>query len=849
MIASFLRFLRGKARRAPPAQPGAELAALRAQIGAMQARFDLIRQATSDGLWDMEICSPDPIDGDNPFWWSDQFRRLLGYSDERDFPNVLRSWSSRLHPDDAGPTLVAFAAHVHDRTGRTPYDVTYRLKCRNGEYRWFRAQGKTIRAPDGTPQRVAGALTDLTDRNAILGLKRFSEDIIANLPVGLIVADESLRIIRVNRAFLEIFGMQQEGSALARALDAVFRNDALREEAQRVLRDESTRQGIATEWGGKRLRVALAGIRDAEERRRLLVMTEDVTEKQRLREEARAHVARQRDQLSLLDKATDAILVRGIDHRIQFWNKSAERLYGWTSKEVLGRSEVELLYDEPSQFATLTDELLEHDEWRGELMHRRKDGSSFAVESHWTLVRSEDHQPQSVLVINTDITQRKATAEKIEYLALYDMLTGLPNRRLFADRVEQALMNAQRHRRTLAVMFMDLNRFKEINDTRGHGVGDQVLVKVATRLRAALRGDETLARLAGDEFVVVAQTDDAHAGILIAERLEQALTDPVVTSGGTFSVGVSIGIAFYPSDGTTSEDLLKCADIAMYRAKATGAGHICYRPEMGSELAERMELARKLQRALSEDKLELHYQPKVCLRTGKLVGAEALLRWHDPERGWISPATFIPVAEARDIIGVLGKWVLRQACRQLKAWQDADLASPGRLAVNVSARQLDEAGVADSIQAIVREEGLAPSDLELELTESGVMHHVERAIEIMKTLKRAGFALTIDDFGTGYSSLSYLKRLPVDKLKIDMAFVRDMLKDHHDRTIVTTIIGMARNLDLDVIAEGVEEAAQADTLRAMGCDEAQGFYFGRPVTAEVFAQQWLTPAMQAVCLE
>lgn len=575
----------------------AALAASRQENARLEARFDLIRKATTDGLWDMEISQIDQTDASSPIWWSDRLRSILGFHDEGDFPNVLGSWTSWLHPDDAAPTLAAFDAHINDRSGRTPYDVTYRLRCRNGEYRWFSAHGTTMRASDGTALRAAGSVTD--------------------------------------------------------------------------------------------------------------------------------------------------------------------------------------------------------------------------------------------------ITERKEAEEKIRRLALYDTMTGLPNRTLCMDRMKQALANAARHALGLAILFIDLNRFKEINDTQGHAVGDQVLIEVARRFQTTLRGEETLARLAGDEFVVIAEATDKMAATLIAERLQQALAEPVATNGHTFSVGVSIGIAFYPEDGVTSEDMLKRADIAMYRAKALGYGYLVYQPEMSAGLAERMQIAENLSRAMKAGKLELYYQPKIHLDTRALSGAEALLRWNDPERGWISPAEFIPIAEARGMMGALGKWVLREACRQMKAWQESALHFPGRLAVNLAAQQLEEADIAENIVEIVRAAGLTPACLELELTESGLIGNVERAIEVMGALKAAGFALSIDDFGTGYSSLSYLKRLPVDTLKIDISFVRDILKAHHDYTIVTTIIGMARNLGLNAIAEGVEESEQAEALLALGCNEAQGYYFGRPEPARVFAQRWL----------
>ena len=820
-----------------------ELAALDEEHARLQARFDLLREATSDGLWDVELGERKLTDPENEFIWSDQVRRLVGYRDERELPNGLASWLRLLHPDDLDGAVAAFTAHILDRSGQTPYDVTYRLRCKSGEYRWFRALSHAQRNAAGRAIRVAGALTDITDRRAILALKRYAEAIVANLPTGLMVLDGELLVLSLNRAFCDIAGLADEAQVRGQDFGAVVPKSAVRELACSLLADGETRHGIGVELGDKRLRVAMAGIVLAEGERRLLVMAEDVTEEQRLREEARRNAARYRDQASLLDKARDAIIVRGIDGRVQFWNKGAQRLYGWTSEEVLGQRIDHWLYrDGPAASAAVVRITLERGEWSGEVAQRRKDGALLTVDGYWTLVRDEDEQPKSFLVINTDITQRKASDEKIRNLALFDTLTGLANRSLLTDRLAGALERAGQAGDALSILFLDLNRFKEINDTQGHGVGDQVLVKVARRFQAALREEEVLARLAGDEFVVVAERADAAVAARIAQRLLDAMADPVATHGQTFQVGLSIGIATFPRDGAGMDDLLKRADIAMYRAKAAGGGFLFYQPAMSVGLLERIELAKDLARALDAGALELHFQPQVDLASGQAIGAEALVRWRDPQRGWVSPGVFIPIAESRGMICALGKWVLGEACRQMRAWADAGLRFPGRLWINLAARQLEEPDLVGSIRDITGAAGVAPHCLALELTESGLMADVEGSIRTMATLREDGFAIAIDDFGTGYSSLAYLKRLPADKLKIDMSFVRDMLTDRHDHTIVTTIIGMARNLGLEVIAEGVEESAQAQALRALGCGEAQGYYFGRPEAAQSFADKWLLPA-------
>ncbi len=440
-----------------------------------------------------------------------------------------------------------------------------------------------------------------------------------------------------------------------------------------------------------------------------------------------------------------------------------------------------------------------------------------------------------------DITERKHARERLQQLAFYDTLTGLPNRSLLMDRLRQALAAAHRHDSPVALLYLDLDRFKEINDTRGHGIGDNVLQAVARRFQAVLRQEESLARMGGDEFIILAQNVDQVGAALIAERLLGALSSPLEVLGDEYSLGVSIGIVISPSDGTTPDELLQHADVSMYRAKSAGGGYRFYRPEMSEGLSERVMLARDLKAALARrnGELELYYQPQFDLLGDTLVGAEALMRWQHPNQGNIPPSVFIPIAEERGMMTELGAWVLEEACRQLNTWQAQGLTLPGHLAVNIATQQIESVDFPEQALSIVRRAGLDPDRFELELTESGLMRNVELAINIAGRLRAAGFALSIDDFGTGYSSLAYLKRLPVAKVKIDMSFVRDMLDDHNDYAIVSTIIAMGRTLEMTTLAEGVENQAQAETLVAMGCYMAQGYLFGRPESAANFAKRWL----------
>lgn len=670
-------------------------------------------------------------------------------------------------------------------------------------------------------------------------LQHYAESIVSSLNVGLIITDNALLVLSANDCVCKMLGADHANDIAGQHLRTLLPALESPQVLHPFLSGKSGQRYLSIPHKKAHLRITLTDIAGAHAQQQLLITVEDITEEYHLREETLANAAHHRNQASLLDKASDAIIVIGINHHISYWNKAAEKLYGWTCDEALGNSPENLLWDDEAAFNEVTRQTIENGEWRGKISQRHKNGTAFIVESQRTLVRDENQRPKSILIINTDITERKATEEKIRHLALYDSLTRLPNRTLFMDRLRQAIGNASRYQRRLAILFLDLNRFKEINDTQGHDVGDQVLIQVAQRFEATLRGEKTLARLGGDEFIIVTEVEDQVAAAMIAERLQQTLATPLHLGHDHFSVGVSIGLSFYPEDGDNADELMKCADIAMYKAKTTGAGYIAYQAKMSADLNEQMHIARNLNQAINADKLELYYQPKINLKTGGIDGAEALLRWHDAEQGWISPAQFIPIAEARGMMAQLGLWVLEQACRQICAWQTAGYRFPGRLAINLSAQQLSDPELADKILQTVLAAGLSPACIELELTESSLMNNVEQSIDIMKSLKIMGFALSIDDFGTGYSSLSYLKCFPVDTLKIDISFIRDMLNEHHDHTIVTTIIGMARNLGLKAIAEGVETQEQATSLLALDCDHAQGYHFGRPEPAPIFAARWL----------
>ncbi|HTY49623.1 MAG TPA: EAL domain-containing protein, partial [Steroidobacteraceae bacterium] len=423
-----------------------------------------------------------------------------------------------------------------------------------------------------------------------------------------------------------------------------------------------------------------------------------------------------------------------------------------------------------------------------------------------------------------------------EQQANYDALTGLANRSLLQDRLSQAILTAATFNTRLAVAFIDLDRFKYINDSLGHHVGDVLLRTMAERFRACVAERDTVARLGGDEFVLLLNSQESADQVrLVLERMLAQVSEPWTTEHGEFQVTCSIGVALYPEDGTDAQTLLKHADSAMYRAKDSGRNNFqFFTPELNALMTERLEMETKLRRALERNQFCLHYQPRIDLATGRVVGAEALIRWNIPGEGLVLPGRFISLAEDTGLISPIGTWVLQEACAQNRAWQDAGLP-PTVVSVNVSARQFRTANFVRIVADTLAATGLAPGYLEIELTES-VMHDAPQLVAMLGELKKLGVHIAIDDFGTGYSSLNSLKRFPVDRLKIDRSFVEHIATDSDDAAIVRTIIALGHNLGLKVLAEGVETIEQLGFLRRHGCEEVQGFYFNRPMSAEQFPE-------------
>jgi diguanylate cyclase (GGDEF)-like protein/PAS domain S-box-containing protein len=544
-----------------------------------------------------------------------------------------------------------------------------------------------------------------------------------------------------------------------------------------------------------------------------------------------------------LNSIGDAVISTDIGGKVTYLNIVAERLTGWPSAEAIGRSMEEVFriidsdtretVQNPLQMATQQNQTVG---LPPTCILIRRDGVESAIEDSSAPIHDRRGQVTGAVMVFHDVSTARALTLKLAHFAQHDSLTDLPNRALLNDRLTQAISLAQRHHTALAVLYLDLDRFKHINDSLGHLAGDRLLQSVALRLSECVRATDTVCRLGGDEFVILlSEVAHAHDAAACADKLFQAVRMPFVFGEHEIHVTASIGIVIYPGDGAEVEALLKNADSAMYEAKDRGRNNYqFYRSDLNSSATERQSLEGGLRHAVERNELELHYQPIMNLTTGALAGVEALIRWQHPTLGFVLPSRFIAIAEECGLIVPIGQWVLREACRQAKAWENAGLPS-FRLAVNISAVELRSKEFVAGVAAILAETAFDPLRLELELTETFLMQDSKSTSLVLNALKELGVQLALDDFGTGYSSLSYMRRFPIDALKVDQSFVRDLTTDADDASVVSAVIHMAKSLHMRVVAEGVETREQRSFLEEHKCSEAQGFYFSRPLKADALA--------------
>ncbi len=537
----------------------------------------------------------------------------------------------------------------------------------------------------------------------------------------------------------------------------------------------------------------------------------------------------------VFEHTSDAVLITNTEHKIIAINHAYSRISGYSEAESLGQDAgfTKSGQHDENFYHEMREQLEQTGSWQGEIWDRRKDGEIYPKWLSINSVRNDRGAMRYYVGVFSDISHIKSTEDKLRHLALHDSLTGLPNRLSFNDQLERALHHAKRNEQGVAVLFLDLDRFKTINDSLGHPIGDALLIEVASRLKSCLRNEDVIARLGGDEFTIIMEDiltpEDAAK---VSEKIIHALSAPVDLDGHQFYITTSIGISLFPEDGGSVTELVKNADAAMYRAKESGRNRYeFYSSELADAAVERLELEGELRQAISNQEFSLYYQPQFNIQTGEITGAEALIRWHHPERGIISPDQFIPVAEETGLINQIGEIALHKACIQLSRWRKKGWNLP-KVSVNVAGQQIHSGQLLGLVKEALSLANLPPNALEVELTETTLMEKTDLTINTLSKLRDLGVTISIDDFGTGYSSLSYLKTLPIQRIKIDRSFVQDIPEDSNDMAITKAIIALSRNLQLDVIAEGLESEEQEVFLLAEGCVEAQGFLFSKPLPAK-----------------
>lgn len=548
------------------------------------------------------------------------------------------------------------------------------------------------------------------------------------------------------------------------------------------------------------------------------------------------NLAESRDRLEMLKVAVDSLPIgitfSDVNGMIIYSNPAEAHIHGYNVEELIGK--------EARQFSTschrkhiAAEQLKELGVWKRESLNVRKNGEEFAAQLTSISVRDSESRYLGIITTCEDISYRKAAEEKIHQLAYYDLVTGLPNRGMFLERLHQTLAQAQRDRDKVNLLFLDLDNFKDVNDTQGHDVGDILLRSVAERLSTCMRDSDVLARLGGDEFVVVCPSVATQENVAaVVQRILAVFTKPFDIEGRQIYTSASIGIAVYPDDSQDASSLFRCADTAMYQAKNDGRAQFrFFSAELNQKIMQRVALENSLRQGLAKQEFFLHYQPLWDLKTSKMASVEVLLRWQSSEYGLMQPATFISLLEDSGLIDSVGEWVLRTACNQLREWNISENQEL-KMAVNVSVKQMKNPQFMEMITTIIKETGINPNNLELEFTESVVMENAENTVETFRRLKEMGIQLSIDDFGTGYSSLNYLKHFPVNRIKIDKSFVADVNRNQSDAAIIEAIVSMAQSLNLRVVAEGVENSDQLHCLAKLGCDEVQGFYLAMPMHAE-----------------
>ncbi len=775
---------------------------------------------------------------------SDAIEDISGYPAAKLMRGSTEDWSNIVCPEDR--RLQRRVTREAINAGRS-YEIEYRIVDAHGLERWVMESGQPQGSPGDADFRVDGIISDISERKhnemRIEALLVEQGAILDNVMFGVVFTRER-RIVSTNRRAEDLFGYP-DGSLVGQPASRLFASQDEHARAEDVFFPILARGADARHERQMRRRdgsliwclVSGSSLVPGQPAAGNVWVFADISERKEAEEELRLSA-------TVIAHIADGVMVTDTAGTIVTVNPAFTAITGYAEAEAIGQSwtMTRSSRHDDGFYEEIARELEAGGFWRGEVWSCRKNGDVFL---EWLTVSAVHGSgsagagaPTHYVGVFSDITRLKESQEQLDFLAHHDPLTGLPNRLLFQDRLLHAIGRAARESQQLAVMFIDLDRFKNVNDTLGHQTGDRLLKEVASALSGRLREGDTLARLGGDEFVVLLEHVDGQYGATqVAQKMVALFEQPFLVSGHELFVTGSIGVALYPQDALDANLLIRHADVAMYQAKARGRnGYQFYSPAMDGEGVERLRMEALLRRAIERQEIFLHYQPQVEIDSGRLIGVEALVRWRHPELGLVSPARFIPMAEDTGFINQLGEWVLIEACHQMARWDAAGLQVP-KMAVNLSVRQVERGAMTPLVARALATTGLAPRRLQLEVTESVIMNTGDAAAFIGE-LHGLGVGLAIDDFGTGYSSLAYLKQLPVDVLKIDRSFIKDIPADADDEAIAIAIIQLGKSMNLSVIAEGVENEQQAAFLLRHGCNRAQGFLYGRPLGPEALLADW-----------
>lgn len=774
--------------------------------------------------------------------WSDESYRVFGVSPEN-FALNMQSFIKLLHPDDQAAMQAWIELCL---AGKNPAARLFRAIWADGSFHDIEAHGALLVDADGKPHHLSGTFQDITERKRVEQELQFAKFVLDNAPIIITYLDSAARICYINKIGCETLGYTQEELLQMSIpdIDPLFPIDVWTAHWQDLKNNRSVL--VETQHRRKNGEIlsieVIANYVKFGDKEYNVAFDWDISERKKIETDLRIAAAAFESHESMMITDADGVILR-INHA---FSKST----GYTAEEAIGKkpSILKSGRHDAAFYAAMWASVNRDGTWHGEIWDKRKNGEIFPKWLTISSVKSDDGAATHYVGSHIDITERKASEEEIRELAFFDPLTHLPNRRLLYDRLEHALAGSGRNGRKGVLLFIDLDNFKTLNDTLGHNIGDLLLQQVAQRLLSCVRECDTVARLGGDEFVVILENlgsqllEIAKKAEAVGEMILYSLGQPYFIASQECRSTPSIGATLFNGNHQQIDELLKQADIAMYQAKAAGRNTLrFFNPEMQESINVRSALEGELRTAIEKQQFQLYYQIQVD-GSHRPLGAEALIRWVHPERGTISPVRFIPLAEEIGLILPIGQWVLETACAQLKAWEQDVLTRNLSLSLNVSAKQFHQECFASQVQETIQRHGINPELLKLELTESMLVEDIEKTICCMKTLNEIGIRFSLDDFGTGYSSLQYLKRLPLEQLKIDQSFVKDIAIDNNDKAIINTIIAMAHSMGINVIAEGVETEAQRQQLLQSKCSQFQGYLFSKPVPIELFSAHLLSRA-------